>query len=104
MRAFFLLLIIAAGLAGGSYAGARFTAGRVLGPDSNRLGSPTARFAFTRIQVLRAKPRGWVLSYPSARQYGPQGATIYVSPTGALLGTRPADLARRVEAQQAAEP
>jgi hypothetical protein len=104
MRAFFLLLVIAAGLIGASYAGARFTAGRLIGPDSKRLGSPTTRFAFAGIQTLRAKPRGWVLSYPAAREFGPRGAEIYISPTGRLLGTRPADLARRVEARQAAEP
>jgi hypothetical protein len=102
MRGFFLLLVIGAGLIGASYAGARFTAGRLMGPDSNRLASPTAHFAFDGIPGLRGKPRGWVLSYPTAKEYGPQGAEIYVSPTGSLLGTRPADLARRVEARQAA--
>jgi hypothetical protein len=104
MRALFLLLVIAAGLIGASYAGARFTAGRLMGPDSNRLGSPTAHFAFSGIRALRAKPRGWVLAYPAATEFGPQGAEIYISPTGSLLGTRPADLVRRVEARQAAEP
>jgi hypothetical protein len=104
MRAFFLLLVIAAGLIGASYAGACFTAGRLMGSDSNRLGPPEAHFAFAGIQALRAKPRGWILSYPRAKEFGPQGAEIYVSPTGQLLGTRPADLTRRVEARQAAEP
>jgi hypothetical protein len=104
MRAFFLFLVIAAALVGASYAGARFTAGRLMGPESSRFASPTAHFAFTGIRALRAKPRGWVLSYPSAKEFGPQGAEIYVSPTGQLLGTRPADLARRVEARRAVEP
>ncbi|HEV7366605.1 MAG TPA: hypothetical protein VGN76_12235 [Gemmatimonadales bacterium] len=104
MRALFLLVVIAAGLVGASYAGARFTAGRLMGPDANQMASPTARFAFAGIQTLRAKPRGWILSYPSATEFGPHGAEIYVSPVGRLLGTRPADLARRVEARQAAEP
>lgn len=104
MRAFLLLIVLAAGLIGASYAGARFTAGRLMGPDSNRLGSPTAHFDFAGIQTLRAKPRGWVLAYPAATEFGPHGAEIYVSPTGRLLGTRPADLARRVEARQAVEP
>jgi hypothetical protein len=104
MRAFFLLVVIAAGLIGASYAGARFTAGRLMGPDANRLGSPTTQFAFAGIQALRSKPRGWVVSYPAATEFGPHGAEIYVSPVGRLLGTRPADLARRVEARQAAEP
>jgi hypothetical protein len=104
MRAFFLLLVIAAGLMGASYAGARFTAGRLMGPDASRLGPPTTHFAFAGIQGLRAKPRGWIVSYPSATEFGPRGAEIYVSPVGRLLGTRPADLAHRVQARQAAEP
>ena len=105
MRAFFLLSVIAASLIGASYAGARFTAGRVMGPDASRLGSPATHFAFGGIQGLRAKPRGWILAYPSATEFGPHGVEIYVSPVGRLLGTRPADLERRVEAaRQAAEP
>jgi hypothetical protein len=104
MRAFILLLVIATGLIGASYAGARFTAGRLIGPESRRFGSPTTHFAFAGIPALRAKPRGWVLSYPAAQEFGPRGAAIYISPTGRLLGTRPADLARRMEARQAAEP
>ena len=102
MRAFFLLLVIAAGLIGASYAGARFTAGRLMGPATNR--SPTTQFAIGGITALKAKPRGWIVAYPSATEFGPHGAEIYVSLVGRLIGTRPADLARRVEARQAAEP
>jgi len=104
MRGFFLLLVIAAALIGASYAGARFTAGRLLGPYLNGFGPPTAHFAFAGIPALRSKPRGWIVSYPSAKEFGPRGAEIYVSPTGQLLGTKPADLARRVQARQPAEP
>jgi hypothetical protein len=99
MRALFLLLVIAAALAGASYAGARLTAGKVTGPHPRGLGSSTARFAFEGIAAIRAKPRGWVISYPRASGFGREGAEIYVSPTGRLLGTRPANLAEQLQAQ-----
>ena len=104
MRAFFLLLVIVAALAGASYAGARFAAGRVIGPNPPGLGPPSSRFEYKGISAVRGKPRGWVISYPAARQFGPGGAAIYVSPTGSLLGTRPADLARQVESSRPIEP
>jgi hypothetical protein len=104
MRAFFLLLVLAAGLTGASYAAARFTAGRLVGPDPQALGSATSRFEAKGISALKAKPKGWVIAYPRARQFGPSGAEIYVSPTGTLLGTRPANLAQQLEAGRSNEP
>jgi hypothetical protein len=101
MRALFLLLVVVAALAGASYAGARFTAGKVTGPSPRGLGSSTAKFAFAGIPALRAKPRGWVISYPQASGFGRGGAEIYVSPTGRLLGTRPANLAERLHPREA---
>jgi hypothetical protein len=104
MRALFLLLVIAAGLAGASYAGARFAAGRVTGPNPQALGKASSHFEFKGIAALRAKPRGWIIAYPNAREFGLRGAEIYVSPTGSLLGTRPADLAQRLAARRTDEP
>lgn len=103
MRALFLLLVIVAGLAGASYAGARLTAGKVVGP-SPQLGPLTAEFAFEGISALPDKPRGWILAYPQATGFGRDGAEIYVSPTGTLLGTWPEDLAEQVEARRSADP
>ena len=97
MRALFLLLVIAAALFGASYAGAKFTAGKVVGADHPGLGPSTTRFAFDGIRSLKNHPRGWIVAYPSARDMGPGGAEIYVSPTGALLGSRPGDLGRRMD-------
>lgn len=103
MRALFLLLVIAAALVGASYAGARLAAGKVVGP-SPQLGPLTAEFAFEGIPALPKKPRGWIIAYPEAGGFGPEGAEIYVSPTGTLLGTWPEDLADRVEARRSADP
>lgn len=104
MRALFLLLVIGTALGGASYAGARFTAGRLVGPGPTPLGPLTTRFAFSGIPNLPAKPRGWVLAYPDASGFGRGGAEIYVSVTGDLLGTRPKDLGARLEALRPVEP
>jgi hypothetical protein len=104
MRALFLLLIIGVALAGASYAGARFTAGKLVGPRPTTLGPLTTRFAFTGVPNLPAKPRAWVLAYPDASGFGRGGAEIYVGVTGDLLGTRPKDLGARLEALRPAEP
>lgn len=104
MRALFLILVIATALAGASYAGARFTAGKMIGPDPTTLGPLDARFAFAGVPNLPTKPRAWIMAYPSARGFGRGGAEIYVSPTGELLGTKPRDLARQLEAQRPADP
>ena len=104
MRALFLLIVVCVVLAAASYAGARATAGKLTGPNPQGLGSATTRFSFEGIPALRGKPRGWILRYPGAREFGPGGAEIYVSPTGRLLGTRPGNLAQRLEAQRSEEP
>ena len=100
MRTLFLLFVIAAALGAASYAGARFTAGKVIGPKPQGLGSSSARFAFDGIRAIRTKPRGWIISYPGAHEFGSRGAEIYVSPTGKLLGTRPANLAERLQPRE----
>ncbi len=104
MRALFLLLVIGAALVGASYAGARFTAGKLVGPGPTPLGPPASRFAFDGIKSLPSKPRAWVISYPTATGFGRGGAEIYVSVTGDLLGTRPRDLGARLEALRPVEP
>jgi hypothetical protein len=104
MRALFLLLVIGTALAGASYAGARFTAGKTVGPDPTTLGPLTTRFAFNGVPNLPSKPRAWILAYPQARGFGRGGAEIYVSVTGDLLGTKPRDLAHQLEAQRPVEP
>jgi hypothetical protein len=103
MRALFLLLVIGAALAGASYAGARATAGKVVGPKAN-LGPLTTQFAFTGVPDLPTKPRAWIMAYPEAEGFGSGGARIFVSVTGDLLGTEPENLAELLEAQRSAEP
>jgi hypothetical protein len=103
MRALFLLLVIGAALLGASYAGARLAAGKVVGPNPG-LGPMATQFALQGIDALPDKPRGWILAYPEATEFGRNGAQIYVSVTGDLLGTSPEDLADRLEAKRPVEP
>jgi hypothetical protein len=97
MRGIFLLLVIAAALLGASYEGARFAAGRVVGPNHPGLGPASAQLAYKGIPNLRAHPRGWIVSYPPAGNPTLGQAKVYVSLTGELLGTEPDDLARRMD-------
>lgn len=99
-----LVLVICAALIGASYAGARLNAGSVVGDGPNNLGTMTSRFEFKGIAGLPGQPRGWVLAYPQAPDMGKGGAEIYVSITGHLLGTRPADLADKMLARKRADP
>src|SRR5688500_19899629 len=101
MRALFLILVIAAGLAGASYAAARFTAGKVVGPNAG-LGPLTAQFAFAGVPALPDQPRAWIMSYPHASRVGRDGAEVYVSITGYLIGTCPEALEEQLDAQRAA--
>jgi hypothetical protein len=103
MRALFLFLVIVAALMGASYAGARLAAGQVMGPNP-QMGPLTTEFAWGGISSLPGEPRGWIMAYPQAGVFGPDGAEIYVSITGKVLGTWPEDLADQMEARQSAEP
>jgi hypothetical protein len=107
-----LVLLAAVGglLTAGSYAGARFTAGKVTGnkpPMSNR----TIVFhgwrppKFEGVPDLPGRPRAWVIRYGRTQLPGIQRATIYVSATGKLIATVPRDLEARIEAwERAQEP
>jgi len=107
-----LLLLAAVGglLTAGSYAGARFTAGKITGakpPLSNRSiyfqGWRPPRFE--GVASLPGTPRAWVIHYDRTQLPGIRRATIYVSPTGQLIATVPRDLDTRIEAwERAQEP
>jgi hypothetical protein len=92
-----LLLFICGLLAAMSYAGARATAGKVVGskpPMSER----SVTFAYRGVAELPGRPRVWVIRYGRTRLPGVPRALIYVSLTGKLLATRPDDLEQRLDA------
>jgi len=107
-----LVLLAAIGglLTAGSYAGARFTAGKVTGSNPP-LSGRTIYFQgwrppqFEGVTSLPGTPRAWVINYDRTELPGIRRATIYVSATGALIATVPRDLEARIEAwERAQEP
>jgi hypothetical protein len=88
-------------LSGASYAAARVAVGKIVGPNPP-LSGRTVEFSFRGVEELAGNPRAWVVTYAASRLPGVRGATFYVSPTGKLLSTRPADLSRRIEAWEKA--
>lgn len=100
----FLLAFVATLLSGASYAAARFRVGQMVG-STPPLSGRTIGFAFTGVENLSGKPRVWVFTYRSSELPGVRGAKVYVSPTGKLIATVPADLGRRIEAwEKSKEP
>lgn len=107
---FLLVAVAACGLLTvASYGGARATAGKVTG-NKPPLSGRTIYFQgwrppFEGVADLPGKPRAWVIQYDRTQLPGVRRATIYVSPTGTLITTRPRDLDLRIEAwEQAQEP
>lgn len=94
-----LLLLVAAACAFAvySYAGARFTAGKLVGSDPP-LSDRTITFAFDGVPELPGRPRAWVIDYRRSRLPSVRRVQIYVSPTGRLIDTRPRDLDVRLDA------
>lgn len=100
-----ILLAIVGGLAyGGSYVGARAAAGKFLGPEPPLTGRQVA-FAFKGAEGLEGKPRVWVFTYTRSELPGVSRAVIYLSPTGQILKTVPANLDVLMDAwEKAQEP
>jgi hypothetical protein len=96
-RWFVLLLLVAGALAAVSYVGARATAGKVVGSNPP-LSERTVTFAYQGVEDLPGKPLAWVIHYERTRLPGVRRAFIYVSITGNLIATRPANLDERLVA------
>jgi len=91
--AFFFAAIAAAG----SYAGARFKAGQVLGRRPPVEGF-SWNFAYQGVEGLEGTPRAWVFTYDRVRLPGVSQARIVVSITGKVLSTTPRNLEQRIQA------
>jgi len=100
----FLIGFVGVLLAGGSYAAARFKVGRLVGPEPPLAGR-TVEFAYRGVEGLPGRPRLWVFTYRTSQLPGLRSATIYVSATGKLVATLPADLEARLATwEQSQEP
>ncbi len=100
MRKILKWLFLAAFVAGlgaaGSYAGARLNAGKLLGSKPPLTGR-TVQFAFEGVPDLPGTPRAWIFTYPVSRLPGVRSATIYVSITGGIIATKPANLDQLID-------
>jgi hypothetical protein len=91
-----LLSFVVGILAAGSYAAARFEAGKVLG-NRPPLGGRTVEFAFKGAGNLDGNPRVWVFTYSTSRLPRVRQAKIYVTPTGKVVATEPSNLTDLLE-------
>ncbi len=101
-----LVLLVLAGVvvSAASYAGARATAGKLVG-NTPPMSERTITFAFAGIPELPGRPRAWVITYARTRLPGVRSVTIYVSARGKLLAMKPRDLDARLDAyEKALEP
>ncbi len=91
-------------LSAGSYAAARFGAGKMLG-SHQPLGGRTFEFAFKGAEALDGNPRVWVFTYSTSRLPRVPRVKIYVTPTGKVVATEPSNLADLLEAwEKSLEP
>ncbi|UCG85892.1 MAG: hypothetical protein JSW71_18595 [Gemmatimonadota bacterium] len=91
-------------LTAGSYAGARVTVGKFLG-SAPPLAGRSSSFSFAGVEELGNRRLVWIIDYATSQLPGVRRATFYVSPTGDLIATVPADLDVRLNAwQRSREP
>lgn len=94
----YLFLLALAGVlaGGGSYAGAYFAQGKIVGVE-DPLGQRTVKLHWQGYDSLPGKPRAWVFRYSNGKVNGVRTAVIVVSLTGKVIVTKPADLDERVD-------
>jgi hypothetical protein len=96
-----LLIAFAIVLVGtGSYAGARFTAGELVGGPRSPVEGRTSTFAYGGVESVKGNPRAWVFTYSRVRLPGVSRVRVVVSVTGKLLAVQPADLEARLAAYE----
>jgi hypothetical protein len=81
----------------GSYAVAWLKVGSFIGP-TKPLSSRSVSFAFQGVDELNGRRFVWVIKYSASRLPRVRQATFYVSPTGDMVATNPANLDRMIEA------
>ncbi len=86
-----IVAVLCVAFAAYSYLGARFTVGRMLGPEAP-LSGRTIQFAYKGAPELPGRPRVWVFTYNRSKLPGVTRAQIYVSFNGRIVTTRPRDL------------
>lgn len=91
-----LVALVAALAGGGSYAAAYFAQGKITGVD-DPIGARSWELNWKGVDSLPGKPKAWVFTYSGGKVPGVRSATIWVSPTGTVIATRPRDLRDRID-------
>jgi hypothetical protein len=94
----FVLAFLCALALAGSYAGAFFRAGALIGTNTPAMGPHHVVLNYHGVESLPGKPIAWVFTYTSTKLPGVSEARIYVSPTATVIATKPPDLAERLDA------
>jgi hypothetical protein len=100
-RLFWLLvmLAIAGAVVGGiSWAAAYTAVGTLLGAPPPVMGSQKVTFLWKGMPRQPGNPRAWQFAFGPTRIPGAPRVQIYVSPTGQVIRTEPADLEARIKA------
>src|SRR6185436_13115424 len=96
---FLVVVAVAAGIAGGaSWAIAQNTVNDVLGAPPPLMGKTTTKFLWEGMPKKAGHPRAWRFGFGPTHIPGTPNVVMYISPTGKLLQTEPADLVARVKA------
>jgi hypothetical protein len=105
IKALFWVAFALAIVGTGSYAGARFTAGELVGGPRSPVEGRTSTFSFRGVESVKGNPRAWVFTYSRVGLAGVNRVRIVVSVTGKLLAVQPPDLeARLVAYRRSLEP
>jgi hypothetical protein len=83
-------------LVGASYAAAYSAVGTLLGAPPPKMGNRSAELLWKGAPELAGHPRAWRFTFGPTMIPGATSVKIWVSPTGRLLRTEPADLPGRL--------
>ena len=92
-----ILALAAAFVVGGSWALAYNGVATLLGDPPPQMGTQTTTFLWDGLTQVEGAPRVWSFAFYPTLIPGAQSVRMYVTPTGRVVWTEPADLAARVK-------
>ena len=102
MARLFWIVVIAGFLGavalGISWIGAYTAVGKLLGAPPPEMGKQTTVLLWKGMAHYKGHPRAWVFGFGPTKIPGAEKVQIFVSPTGEIIATEPADLEQRLEA------
>ena len=94
----FMAALIGTLLAGASFGAAIFGVGDLLGAPPPARGRRDVTFLWEGMPGRRDHARAWRFAFKGTKVPGAPNITVYISPTGKVLQTNPADLPDRIKA------